>query len=152
MTQIKSGNTVKLHYTGSLADGTVFDSSEGRDPLEFTVGAGQVIVGLDKALPGMEVGEKKVVQIPADEAYGPYEEDARQSVPRNQIPPTIELQEGMMLQMQLPSGQSVPVTVAELSEDTVVMDANHRLAGKDLTFAIEIVEIGEASEKTCGCC
>ena len=152
MTQIKSGNTVKLHYTGTLADGTVFDSSEGRDPLEFTVGAGHVIVGLDKALPGMEVGEKKVVEIPAAEAYGAYEEDARQSVPRNQIPPTIELQEGMMLQMQMPSGQSVPVAVAELSEDTVVLDANHRLAGKDLSFAIEIVEIGEASESTCGCC
>lgn len=141
MTQIKSGDTVKLHYTGSLNDGTVFDSSEGREPLEFTVGAGHVIVGLDKALPGMEVGEKKTVEIPADEAYGPYMDDARQEVPRNQIPPTIELQDGMMLQMQMPSGQSVPVTVASVTEETVVLDANHRLAGKDLHFAIEIVSI-----------
>ncbi len=141
MTEIKNGDTVRLHYTGTLADGSVFDSSEGREPLEFTVGEGHVIVGLDKALPGMAVGDSKTVEIAADEAYGPYQDDARQSVPRSQIPPTIELNEGMQLQMQMPSGRAVPVTVAEVSEETVVLDANHRLAGKDLTFAIEIVSI-----------
>ncbi len=141
MTQIKNGDTIQLHYTGTLTDGTVFDSSEGREPLEFTVGAGQVIVGLDKALPGLAVGDKKTVEIPADEAYGPYAEEARQEVPRSQIPPTIELEEGMMLQMQMPSGRAVPVAVVSVSEEVVVLDANHRLAGKDLIFAIEVVSI-----------
>lgn len=141
MSELKNGDTVRLHYTGTLSDGSVFDSSEGRDPLEFTVGAGHVIVGLDKALPGMSVGDTKTVEIAAEEAYGPYMDDARQEVPRSQIPPTIDLQEGMQLQMQMPSGRAVPVTVAEVSDESVILDANHRLAGKDLTFAIEIVSI-----------
>jgi len=141
MTEVKSGDTVRIHYKGTLADGTVFDSSEGREPLEFTVGSGQIIPGLDKALPGMKAGEKKTVVAVADEAYGQPDPNARQAVPRDQIPADIPLEVGLMLEMRTPQGQSVPVTVAELTDDTVTLDANHRLAGHDLTFEIELVEI-----------
>ena len=141
MAQAKSGDTVRIHYTGTLSDGSVFDSSEGRDPLEFTVGSGQVIPGFDKAVDGMQVGEQKTVEIACADAYGEAHPDARQDVPRDQFPPNIDLQEGLQLQMTMPSGQAVPVTVAALSEDTVTLDANHPLAGKDLTFKLELVEI-----------
>ncbi|MGC9371116.1 MAG: FKBP-type peptidyl-prolyl cis-trans isomerase [Paracoccaceae bacterium] len=141
MTEVKSGDTVRIHYKGSLADGTVFDSSEGREPLEFTVGSGQIIPGLDKALPGMTVGEKKTVVAEADEAYGQPDPNARQAVPRDQIPADIPLEVGLMLEMRTPQGQSMPVTVAEVTDETVTLDANHRLAGHDLTFEIELVEI-----------
>lgn len=141
MTEIKSGDTVRIHYKGTLDDGSVFDSSEGRDPLEFTVGSGMVIVGLDKALPGMSVGEKKSVLAVADEAYGPHNPEAKQDIPRDNVPPEIPLEVGLQLQMQSPSGQVVPVVVAAVSEETVTLDANHPLAGKDLTFDIEIVSI-----------
>ncbi|WP_212524777.1 peptidylprolyl isomerase [Actibacterium sp. MT2.3-13A] len=141
MAQVKSGDTVRIHYTGTLTDGTVFDSSEGREPLEFTVGSGQIIPGLDKALPGMAVGEKKTVVAVADEAYGQPDPNARQAIPRDQIPADIPLEVGLMLEMRTPQGQSMPVTVAELTDDSVTLDANHRLAGHDLTFAIELVEI-----------
>lgn len=141
MTQVKSGDTVSLHYTGTLADGTTFDTSEGRDPLQFEVGSGQIIPGLDKAIPGMEVGEKKTVQVPADEAYGQSNPEAKQDVPRGEIPPEIPLELGMQLQVQAPNGQTLPVTVVAMTEETVTIDANHPLAGKDLTFDIELVEI-----------
>ena len=141
MTQVKSGDTVRLHYTGTLADGTTFDSSAGRDPLEFTVGSGQIIPGLDKAIPGMVVGDKKVVEIPADEAYGHAQPEARQDVPRAEIPAEIPLDLGTQLQVQTPTGQVMPVTVVAVTEETVTLDANHPLAGKDLTFDIELVEI-----------
>jgi len=141
MTQVKQGDTVRIHYTGTLNDGSVFDSSQGRDPLEFAVGSGQIIPGLDKALPGMSAGDKKTVNVPADEAYGPRNPDATQAVPREQIPAEIPLEPGTQLQMQTPQGQVVPVTVAEVSDDSVTLDANHPLAGKDLTFDIELVEI-----------
>lgn len=144
MTQAKAGDTVRIHYTGTLKTGETFDSSDGRDPLEFTVGSGQIIPGLDNAIPGMAEGEKKTVEVPCAEAYGEVMEDARQTVPRSQIPPNIPLEQGLQLQMQMPSGQAVPVTVAELTEDEVVLDANHPLAGKDLIFAIEMVEIKAA--------
>ncbi|MEC3861408.1 peptidylprolyl isomerase [Mesobacterium sp. TK19101] len=142
MTQVKSGDTVKIHYTGTLADGSTFDSSAGRDPLEFTVGSGQIIPGLDKAIPGMTVGDKKVVEVPCAEAYGESNPEACQPVPRSNIPDDIPLDLGMQLQMQTPSGQVVPVTVVEVTETEVTLDANHPLAGKDLTFAIELVAIG----------
>ncbi len=142
MTEVKSGDTVSIHYTGTLADGTTFDSSQGRDPLQFTVGSGQIIPGLDKALPGMSVGDTKTVNVPAEEAYGTADPNARQSVPRDQIPANIPLDPGTQLQVQTPQGQVVNVTVAEVSDETVVLDANHPLAGKDLTFAIELVAIG----------
>jgi peptidylprolyl isomerase len=141
MTQVKSGDTVRIHYTGTLTDGSTFDSSEGRDPLEFTVGSGQIIPGLDTALPGMAVGDKKTVNVACDEAYGPLNPDMRQAVPREGIPPEIPLEIGTMLQMQTPEGQVVPVTVVELGEEEVTLDANHPLAGKDLIFDIELVEI-----------
>ncbi len=141
MTQVKTGDTVRIHYTGTLSDGSTFDSSEGREPLEFQVGSGQIIPGLDNAIPGMEVGEKKVVEVPASEAYGPVNPEMRQAVPREGIPADIPLDIGTMLQMQTPQGQVVPVTVVEVTETEVTLDANHPLAGKDLTFAIELVEI-----------
>ncbi|AKO95800.1 MAG: peptidylprolyl isomerase [Marinovum algicola] len=144
MTQVKSGDTVAIHYTGTLADGATFDSSQGRDPLEFTVGSGQIIPGLDKAIPGMEVGDKKVVDVPADEAYGQADPNARQAVPRADIPADIPLDIGTQLQVQTPTGQAMPVTVIEVTDEQVTLDANHPLAGKDLTFAIELVEIKAA--------
>lgn len=141
MTQVKSGDTVRIHYTGTLTDGTQFDSSDGRDPLEFTIGSGQIIPGLEKAIPGMEVGEKKRVEIPADEAYGQPNPQAMQSVPRTEIPDNIPLDLGTQLQVQTPTGQVMPVTVVEVTEEQVTLDANHPLAGKDLVFDFELVAI-----------
>lgn len=141
MTEVKTGDKVRIHYTGTLTDGEVFDSSEGRDPLEFTVGSGQIIPGLDSAIPGMTVGDKKTVDVPADQAYGPINPEARQAVPRADIPADIPLEPGTQLQVQTPQGQVMPVTVFEVSDEQVVLDANHPLAGRDLTFAIELVEI-----------
>ncbi|WP_197915770.1 FKBP-type peptidyl-prolyl cis-trans isomerase [Thiosulfatihalobacter marinus] len=142
MTAAKSGDTVRIHYTGTLNDGSVFDSSQGREPLEFTLGAGQVIPGFDAAVDGMAVGDRKVAEIPADEAYGPRHDQAVQDVPRADIPAEIPLEVGLQLQMQSPTGQVMPVTVTAITDDAVTLDANHMLAGKDLTFAIELVSIG----------
>ncbi|MGH1415300.1 MAG: FKBP-type peptidyl-prolyl cis-trans isomerase [Pelagimonas sp.] len=142
MTQAKSGDTVRIHYTGTLDDGSTFDSSAGRDPLEFTLGSGQVIPGFDKGVDGMTVGEKKTINIPADDAYGQLDDRARQAVPREQIPAEIPLEVGIQLQMQSPTGQVMPVTVVEISETEVTLDANHPLAGKDLTFELELVSVG----------
>ncbi len=141
MTAIKQGDTVRIHYTGTLLDGKVFDSSEGRDPLEFAVGSGQIIPGLDAALPGMEIGEKKRVEIDCVDAYGPINPGMRQQIPREGIPDDIPLEPGTQLQMQTPEGQALPVTVVEVDEATVTLDANHPLAGQDLIFDIEIVSI-----------
>jgi FKBP-type peptidyl-prolyl cis-trans isomerase 2 len=141
MTRVKSGDTVRIHYTGTLSDGSTFDSSQGRDPLEFTVGSGQIIPGLESVVPGMEVGEKKKVEVAADEAYGQPNPQAMQAVPRGDIPTDIPLAIGTQLQVQTPSGQVMPVTVTKVTDDEVTLDANHPLAGKDLTFDIELVEI-----------
>ena len=141
MTQVKTGDTVQIHYTGTLQDGTTFDSSEGRDPLKFEVGSGQIIPGLDEALPGMVAGDKKTVNVPAEAAYGPVEPNARQEVPREQIPAEIPLEAGAQLQMQTPDGRAVPVTVVDVTDTVVTLDANHPLAGKDLTFDIELVSV-----------
>ncbi|MFD0858426.1 FKBP-type peptidyl-prolyl cis-trans isomerase [Roseovarius aquimarinus] len=141
MTEVKSGDTVHIHYTGTLTDGTVFDSSEGRDPLKFEVGSGQIIPGLDTAMPGMTVGEKKTVEVPADQAYGQVDPNARQQVPREGIPADIPLDPGTQLQVQTENGQVLPVTVLEVTEEHVTLDANHALAGKDLKFDIELVAI-----------
>ena len=142
MTQVKPGDTVRIHYTGTLTDGSQFDSSAGRDPLEFTVGSGQIIPGLDKAIPGMVVGDQKTVVVLAAEAYGESHPDAVQAIPRSNIPAEIPLELGLQLQMQSPAGQVVPVTVVGITEEEVTLDANHPLAGKELTFAIELVSIG----------
>ncbi len=141
MSTAKEGDTVRIHYTGTLEDGSTFDSSAGRDPLEFTVGSGQIIPGLDNAIPGMSVGEQKKVAVPCGEAYGDHNPDALQAVPRDAIPDTIPLELGLQLQMSSPEGQAIPVTVVEITEEQVTLDANHMLAGKDLTFDIEMVEI-----------
>lgn len=144
MTQVKQGDTVRIHYTGTLNDGQTFDSSEGRDPLEFQVGSGQIIPGLDDAMPGMEVGEKKTVEVACDNAYGQPDPSARQSVPRDSIPADIPVDPGTRLQMQTPQGQVVPVTVMEATEEQVTLDANHPLAGEDLTFKVELVGVDPA--------
>ncbi|WP_299281205.1 peptidylprolyl isomerase [uncultured Tateyamaria sp.] len=141
MAEIKDGDTVRIHYTGTLVDGTVFDSSEGRDPLEFVAGSGQIISGLDVALIGMEPGEKKVVNIACDQAYGPLNPALRQGVPRDAIPEEIPLELGLQLQMQTPQGQPMPVTVVDIGDEEVMLDANHPLAGKDLTFDFEVVSV-----------
>lgn len=143
MAQVKTGDTVSIHYTGTLEDGTVFDSSRERDPLEFEVGSGQIIPGLDSALPGMSEGETKSVTVPPEEAYGEINPDAKQAVPRSNIPDDIPLEIGTPLQVQTPQGQTVPVKVDSVTEDTVVLDANHPLAGETLNFEIEVVKIGE---------
>ncbi|SMX30221.1 FKBP-type peptidyl-prolyl cis-trans isomerase SlyD [Pelagimonas phthalicica] len=150
MTQAKSGDTVRIHYTGTLDDGSTFDSSAGRDPLEFKLGSGQVIPGFDKGVDGMSVGEKKTIHIPADEAYGQKDDRAVQAIPRENIPDDIPLEVGIQLQMQSPTGQVMPVTVTEVTETEVTLDANHPLAGKDLTFELELVSVG-CGDESCGC-
>jgi peptidylprolyl isomerase len=137
----KKGDTVKVDYTGTLADGTQFDSSIGKEPLQFTIGAGQMIAGFDAAVVGMKVGEKKTVTIPAAQAYGARDESLVFNVDRAQLPANISPQVGMKLQMTQTNGQTIVVTIKEVNESTVVMDANHELAGKDLTFEITLVEI-----------
>lgn len=141
MTQVKAGDTVRIHYTGTLADGSVFDSSEGRDPLEFTAGSGQIIPGLDAAILGMVKGEEKTVTVPAAEAYGPHDAGGRQEVPRAQVPDNIPLDVGTRLQLSRADGSAIPVTVAEVTEEVVVLDTNHPLAGQDLIFQVAVVEI-----------
>lgn len=142
MAQAKKGDSVKIHYTGRLDDGTVFDSSRERDPLEFTVGSGMVIPGFDSAVAGMEVGEEKTTSIPADEAYGPRRDDLLIPVPTDQLPDDLEPQVGQQLQMQTGDGQTFVAAVTRIGDEEVVLDANHPLAGKELTFDIELVEIG----------
>jgi peptidylprolyl isomerase len=140
MAQAKSGDTVRVHYTGTLADGEVFDSSEGHDPLEFTLGTGSVIAGFDEAVTGMAVGDEKTVTIPADQAYGDRSEAMLLRMPRDQFPPDLEPEVGQQLQMEQDESMFV-VTVHEVGDDAVILDANHPLAGKDLTFKLRLVEI-----------
>lgn len=140
MQQASTGDTVQVHYTGKLDDGSVFDSSRGREPLEFTVGAGQVIAGFDGAVAGMAPGDEKTVKIPAEEAYGSPREELRFTVPRGQFPDDIEPRIGQQLQMSQ-NGEVAIVTVAAVSDDGVTLDANHPLAGRDLTFELELVGI-----------
>ncbi len=140
MAQTQSGKTVKVHYTGSLTDGSVFDSSRDREPLEFTVGAGQVIQGFDDGVAGMTVGETRTITIPAAEAYGPYNEEMVFDVERSQFVEGLVPEVGMQLQSQGGDGQPTIVTVKAVGEGTVTLDANHPLAGQDLVFEIELVE------------
>lgn len=141
MQQVKSGDTVKVHYHGRLTDGTTFDSSEGRQPLEFQVGSGMVIAGFDQGVTGMSVGEKKTINIPADEAYGQTNPDMVVEFPKAQFPEDMNPEVGMQLNMTNGGGQVIPVTIVEVKEETVLLDANHPLAGKDLVFDLELVEI-----------
>ncbi|MGB7444469.1 MAG: peptidylprolyl isomerase [Coleofasciculaceae cyanobacterium] len=141
MVQAKAGNTVKIHYTGKLEDGTVFDSSIDREPLEFTISAGQVIPGFEQAVEGMSPGESKTEKIPMDQAYGPRRDDMVLEVNREQMPPEIQPEVGQHLQLQQPDGRAFPVVVKEISDSMVKLDANHPLAGENLTFDIKLVEI-----------
>ena len=141
MSEAKTGNTVRIHYTGTLTDGSEFDSSSGRDPLEFTIGSGQIIPGLDREIAGMAVGDTKTVTVPADEAYGPHQPEAVQEVPRDAVPEGINLVVGNRLQATTADGGQMVVTIAAVSDETVTMDANHPLAGEDLVFEVELVEI-----------
>jgi len=141
MAQVKEGDVVKVHYTGKLTNGEQFDSSLGREPLEFTVGAGQMIKGFDAAMPGMVVGDKKTINIAPEEGYGVLNEEAIIHFPKENIPADMKLEPGMQLTLSDPQGNPVPVVVVELMEETVVLDANHFLAGKELVFDIELVEI-----------
>lgn len=142
MKQAKKGDKVKVHYTGRLLDGTQFDSSAGRAPLEFVVGAGQMIRGFDTGVEGMAIGEKKTLQISPNEGYGERSEENMIEFPKTNVPPDMKLEPGMQLTLRDQAGNPVPVTVAELKEEIIVLDANHFLAGKDLVFDIELVEIG----------
>ena len=137
----KEGDTVKVHYTGKLQDGSVFDSSEGREPLEFQIGESQVIPGFEDTVVEMEEGQSRTETIPTERAYGERQEERVVQVGRDQFPDDIEPEEGQQLQVQQPDGSSVPVTVTDVSGEEVTLDANHPLAGEDLTFEIELVEI-----------
>ncbi len=141
MQEVKSGDTVKVHYSGKLKNGETFDSSEGRDPLEFKVGSGNVIKGFDNGVLEMKPGDKKTVEIPVEEAYGPRNEELLLEFPNEKLPADLKPEEGMQLQLSGQDGQVYPVVVTEVKNDGVVLDANHPLAGEDLVFDIELVEI-----------
>jgi len=140
-TQAKTGDTVKVHYTGTLKEGSVFDTSLDREPLEFTLGRGQLIPGFEQAVIGMTVGESKTVNIPVDQAYGPYNNELISVIDRDKLPEGMNPEVGQQLQAQQPDGQTRIVTVIDISETSITVDANHPLAGKDLTFEIELIEI-----------
>ena len=141
MELVKEGDVVRVHYTGKLTNGEQFDSSDGREPLEFTVGAGQMIKGFDDAMPGMSVGEKKTINILPENAYGLKDEQSVIEFPISNIPAEMKLDVGMQLQLRNEAGQPFPVTVAEIKDDVIILDANHSLAGKELVFDIELIEI-----------
>ena len=143
MAQVKNGDTVKVHYHGRFADGTTFDSSEGRTPLEFEVGSGNVIKGFDEGVVGMERGEKKTIHIPAEDAYGPSMPENVIEFPRSQFPQDMAPEIGMQLNLRSQDGQNIPVVIAEVKDEVVVLDANHPLAGRDLIFDVEVVDISE---------
>jgi peptidylprolyl isomerase len=141
MAQAKSGDTVRVHYTGRLTDGREFDSSVGRDPLEFTIGSRSLIPAFEDAVIGLDIGQSETLTIPAADAYGARVDEAVQTVERSMIPPEVELAPGRVLQATAPGGQEMMLTVVDLTDDTVTLDANHPLAGEDLTFDIELVAI-----------
>ena len=138
---IEDGQKVKIHYTGTLDDGTKFDSSEGRDPLEFEMGAGMVIPGFETGVKDMAVGEKKSIHIPSTEAYGEKREEMVMQFERSQLPEDLEPEVGMGLQMQGPQGQPIPVQITVVEDTTITIDANHPLAGQSLNFELELVEV-----------
>ena len=141
MTQAKSGDTVKVHYTGTLNNGQVFDSSKSREPLQFTLGTGMVIPGFDAAVTGLSPGETVTSTIPNAEAYGPYQKEMVAEIEKQNIPADFELEVGQRLEMQVPSGEAMSVTITDIKGDMVTLDGNHPLAGQDLTFELELVEI-----------
>ncbi len=141
MSKAKTGDTVAVHYTGTLKDGTTFDSSQGREPLEFKLGEGRVIPGFENGVLGMEIGEKKTVIIPTQEAYGEFREDMKQEVPRSYFQSDFEPQVGQQVKMDRKDGQSLVVLIAATTDKAITIDANHPLAGKELTFNLELVKI-----------
>lgn len=138
---VEAGDYIKVHYTGTLDDGSVFDSSEGREPLDFTAGAGQMIKGFDAAVIGMKVGEVKTVTIPAEDAYGLHSDEYVLTFSKDELPEDMDPKIGDQLQLTQSNGRVMTVPVVDVTETTVTVDANHSLAGKDLTFEIELVEI-----------
>lgn len=142
MSKAKTGDKVTVHYTGKLADGTVFDTSDGREPLEFTIGENKLLADFENTVVDMEVGEDKDVEIKAADAYGEYNEEWILEVPKSEFPPEIEPAIGQQLQLQQENGQVAIVMVKEVEEEKVILDANHPLAGKDLSFNIKLVSIG----------
>ncbi|MCY7311297.1 MAG: peptidylprolyl isomerase [Chitinophagaceae bacterium] len=145
MAQVKMGDKIKVHYHGKLTSGETFDSSAGREPLEFEVGSGMVIPGFDNGVTGMTVGEKKTVSIPFDEAYGPRNPEMVIEMPKDRIPKDMDIEVGMPLGMSDQQGQQFQVTIVEIKEEVVMLDANHPLAGQDLIFDLELVEIAGGS-------
>jgi FKBP-type peptidyl-prolyl cis-trans isomerase 2 len=141
MSEVKKGDKVKIHYTGKLKDGSTFDSSEGREPLEFTVGGKMVVPGFENGVIGMKKGENKTISISPEEAYGEHNAEKVSVVERTQLPEGMEPEVGMALQATAQDGSVVPVAITEVTEKTVIVDANHPLAGKELIFDLELVEI-----------
>ncbi len=142
MATAKAGDNVKVHYTGTLDDGTVFDSSTGGEPLAFTLGSGQVIEGFEKAVMGMNEGESKTITIPPDQAYGDRVDTLVQTVPRNQVNLGVDPEPGMEVSMQTADGSTIPLLITEVTDTTVTFDANHPLAGESLRFDLTLVAIG----------
>lgn len=145
MRQVNNGDTIKVHYHGRLTDGTTFDSSEGREPLEFEVGSGTVIKGFDDGVMGMKVGDKRKLEISAEEAYGEINPEMLVEFPTDQFPEDMKPEVGMRLNMTNGSGQVIPVEITEVKEESVILDANHPLAGESLVFDIELMEIAGGS-------
>jgi FKBP-type peptidyl-prolyl cis-trans isomerase 2 len=144
MNQVKENNTVKVNYTGKLSDGQIFDSSEGREPIEFTLGQGQLIPGFEKGLIDMKLNEKKTITIPKEEAYGDVNKDLIQEVKKTELPQDMAPEVGMGLVSKSPDGQEMNLMVVEVREETIVIDGNHPLAGKELIFDLEVLAITEA--------
>ena len=141
MSQVKANDTVKVHYTGKLTDGQVFDSSLEREPLEFTLGQGMLIPGFENGILDMAVNEKKTLEIPAAEAYGDVKPELVQEVLKSELPAEIEPKVGMGLVSKTPDGREIPLVVSEIKDNSIMVDANHPLAGKDLVFDVEVIEI-----------
>ena len=146
MSTAQQGKSVKVHYHGTLNDGTVFDSTYEESPMDFTLGEGEIIPGFEEAVEGMDEGEKKSVTVEPDKAYGEYNEKGVVQVPRENLPEDIQPEVGMMLQLNTPEDQVVYVTVTDMDEENVTLDANHPLAGKTLNFDIELVQINPSEE------
>ena len=144
MSQVKENNTVKVNYTGKLSDGQVFDSSEGKEPIEFTLGQGRLIPGFEKGLIDMELNEKKTITIPKEEAYGEVNKDLIQEVKKSELPQEMSPEVGMGLVSKSPDGQEMNLLVIEVKEETIVIDGNHPLAGKELIFDLEVLEIKDS--------
>jgi peptidylprolyl isomerase len=146
MAKVQDGDTVSLHYTGTLDDGTVFDTSESGQPLSFTVGSGEVIQGFEEGVRGMEVGETRDISIEPDRAYGEYYEELVRVVPREAFPPNVTPAIGMGFELELPSGQTLPVRIIDIEGEEVTLDANHLLAGETLNFNIRLLSVGGSAQ------